>query len=743
SIQLEPDLDDAFINILIKMCYEEQNNDELQWEWFKKVTELGQPKILCKLAEYHYDIDDARTQNIVFDCFKKAAELGNTTAQYKLAYCYLYGIGTKKDSEQGLALFNKLAEQNINFYRFEAPEQIIEDYYLENKEPENLEQGLQWFKTKAEQGDNFACYLLAKVYFKSIKVKKNPILALQWLEKTSLDKISINDLLVGLDKTNINNLLVELAYYFETNNTESISSEKIIELYTKAALAGNANACIRLADYYRLGQYVEKNDALAFELYEAAYEMARIDLIIPYREGSDEYKREISIDVNHSIFGDKAELDDELPEYKKNWIPKYPIIEQLAALQLAHYYQEGKIVEQNIELAEQYQQLIDDEIMNPRYSASFPYKSFDEYEDSEKVEYLIFKGFIEPAREIMVEDWDVGHYCQYPKLKMKVREQTKELMKLNRELEKKNKQLELEIQEKQEALEREKTLHKQLQSKEKELEDMMSMFAHKFRSPLDAIIYNTSHENNPKLYIEAAQTMRGLLDIFSIISTDDKILTEKIKTDNQGNGRLMSVLNKTLDMILLHLLSKAGTEKIQQHYLRYAKAQGKVSESVTAKEWYNNYFELECALQNEWEQSFSQLLKQSASLEQRLNWIEEHFFKLEIIGFKRDDIQFKEYSITESFLTILLNEILVNVFKYYYSKTHQPVILEWSERDGNQVLICCNPSTRRERTTIKGSGKGHTFLSALARKIGSQFTKPKPQDDFVLEFSIPNKLLLS
>lgn len=285
--------------------------------------------------------------------------------------------------------------------------------------------------------------------------------------------------------------------------------------------------------------------------------------------------------------------------------------------------------------------------------------------------------------------------------------------------------------------------NQELEEKEREQEDMMSMFAHKFRSPLDAIIYNTSHENNPKLYAEAAQTMRGLLDIFSIISTDDKILTNKIKTDNQGNGRLITVLDKTLNMILLHLLSVSGAEKIQQHYLAYAKAHSKIDQSVSYKTWCDDYFELEQQLQTEWEQSFSALLNQYAPLEQRLNWIEQHFFKLELIGFERDDIQFKDYAITESFLIILINEILVNAFKYYSSETKRSVILQWIERDGYQVLSCHNPSIRHERTTIKGSGKGHIFLSALARKTGSQFTKPKPQDDFVLDFAIPNELLIS
>ncbi|HBA66198.1 MAG TPA: hypothetical protein DCZ48_08490 [Methylococcaceae bacterium] len=275
----------------------------------------------------------------------------------------------------------------------------------------------------------------------------------------------------------------------------------------------------------------------------------------------------------------------------------------------------------------------------------------------------------------------------------------------------------------------------------KELEDMMSMFAHKFRSPLDAIIYNTEHENQPKLYAQAAQTMRGLLDVFSIISTDETVLKDRLMQDMRGESGLMPVFDKTLNMILLHLLSASGAEKIQQHYLGFAKTQGLCDPQLSFKRWNEDHYELERQLQRDWEQSYAQLLNQSAPLEQRLAWLEDHFFTLELHGLDRANIQFKEYGVTESFLTILLNEILVNAFKYYSSADKRPVLLEWRERDGFQVLSCRNPSLRSERTLPKGSGKGHTFLSALARKTGSQFSKPKPQDDFVLEFGIADELL--
>lgn len=281
----------------------------------------------------------------------------------------------------------------------------------------------------------------------------------------------------------------------------------------------------------------------------------------------------------------------------------------------------------------------------------------------------------------------------------------------------------------------------ELEAKEKELEDMMSMFAHKFRSPLQAIVYNTKNEKDPNIYIEAAQTMSGLLDIFSIISTDDELLKKKLKDDMHGKGRLINVLNSTLKMALLHLLSDSAVDKIHQHYMFYAIQQGKVDNKVTTKIWYKDYDELESSLQSEWEKSFSHLISHPFNLDDQLKWIDEHFFKLEVSGFDRDDIQFKEYGATESFLVILLNEIILNAFKYYASDTKESVILKLVDNGDFQTIECHNPSTSNERTTPKGSGKGHTFLSALARKTNSHFIKPEYQDDFVIRFNILTQFL--
>jgi len=310
------------------------------------------------------------------------------------------------------------------------------------------------------------------------------------------------------------------------------------------------------------------------------------------------------------------------------------------------------------------------------------------------------------------------------------------LEEINRteELLNKKKELDKEVEEKE-------TINKSLLAKEKELEDMMSMFAHKFRSPLDTIIYNTNHENSPKIYIEASHTMRGLLDIFSLISTDSEVLIEKIKSDSQGNSDLTQLLSNSLNMILLHFLSVSGAEKIRQHYINYAKSHGLCDIDISSKIWNEECYELEEKLQGEWEQSFSNLIMQSATLEQRLSWIEQHFFKLELQGFDNSSIQFQKYSTTESFLTIILSELIVNAFKYYAADKQNIVSIKWIGANDHQSIICNNPSTRSSRSRLKGSKKGHTFLSSLSHKAGCEFTRPELKDNFSVTFKIPNQLL--
>jgi TPR repeat protein len=664
----------------------------LAFTWSKKAAEQGCAEAQHLVASF-YDKGIGIEQNnqLAFEWYKKAAEKGLADAQYQLALFYHKGTCGKQNDDLALKWFTSAAEQG-----YKQATLLLGFLYGLGKGVEQSDQlAFEWLKKSAEQGLADAKYHLAICYLAGKGIKKNDELALKWLNSASGQG----------HKKAIDLLCISAALYlFETKEVKQ-NKKLALEGLIKAAELGSTKAHLFLGMSYVLGKGVEQNGELAFVWFKNAAEKGLADaqywLALCYLDGIGIEK---NIECALEWF---VEANEQGHVKAKNFL-----VRGLEAELHRQYANSDNSLEFFGRANSEAVMEVTAESKNPKYFLT----TMVDFHNAKK-EYNLAEQYVEDYFENTV---DTEIYFKDTFLTN---------IKLSEQLDIKNQ----ELQEK----------NKQLQEAKNELEDMMSMFAHKFRSPLDAIIYNTTHENQVKLYTEAAQTMRGLLNIFSIISTDAEILKDKIKQDRQGSGRLATVFSKTLDMILLHLLSMSGTEKIQQHYLAYAKAYGQCDAQVSYKTWCEDYFELEQILQAEWEQSFALLLNQSATLEQRLAWLEQHFFKLELIGFERADIQFKEYGVTESLLTILLNEILVNAFKYYSSANMQPVVLEWTDRKGYQVLSCRNPSIRSERDIIKGSNKGHVFLSTLARKTGSAFTKPMRQDDFVVEFGIPDEFLIS
>jgi protease II len=147
--------------------------------------------------------------------------------------------------------------------------------------------------------------------------------------------------------------------------------------------------------------------------------------------------------------------------------------------------------------------------------------------------------------------------------------------------------LEQERKAKQE-LEKERKAKQELEKERKakqELENIMGMIAHKFRGSIQSLSYNVEHENQPNLSLESIQTMRGLLDIFSTISTREDTLREKLVQDKEGEGTVLAVLEKSLSLALADLLTVSNKNKILQHYLAYAKRNKGVEASVTPRQW--------------------------------------------------------------------------------------------------------------------------------------------------------------
>jgi len=274
-----------------------------------------------------------------------------------------------------------------------------------------------------------------------------------------------------------------------------------------------------------------------------------------------------------------------------------------------------------------------------------------------------------------------------------------------------------------------------------ELEDVMAMFAHKFRGPLQSIQYNAEHSNQKQITLQAVQTMAGLLRIFSTIATDAQQLRLKLQQDMQGEGTILTVLEKALLPVIKQVLTIDNAKKIRQHYLGYAKKTGQVPATTTRKQWVQDYFQLEEQLQAAWEESFSALLTEPR-LDKLVTWIEERFFPLEVTGFNNDTIHFERYGATESTLIIVMTEMLLNAVKYYSSKTNEPVKVDCQIDKEFAIIVCENPSSRDERRIDKGSQKGHKFLNIIAKNLQGHFPEPLPKNPYQLKWQIPMDLLV-
>lgn len=283
-------------------------------------------------------------------------------------------------------------------------------------------------------------------------------------------------------------------------------------------------------------------------------------------------------------------------------------------------------------------------------------------------------------------------------------------------------------------------LNKKLDSKSKELNNLVAMFAHNFLGTLQCIRSNAEHDNNPKIHLKTVKMMGGALTAFSIISADDDKLVEQLKQDNKGETNLLQCLANNLALAISQLLSKTNKDKIINLYLNYLQKTGQIQAETTGEDLRFNDDEWNKwdALQTQWDDEFNALFSEKVELNALKQWINTNFFAIEIIGFDKYPIHFKEYGITDSIFLVVLMETLVNALKYIDVKANKPLILTLGKENNAYQLSCENPS-RQE--SYRGTHKGMDFLQTIAKKLNGEFINKSTENNFKSTFIIPAELL--
>lgn len=282
------------------------------------------------------------------------------------------------------------------------------------------------------------------------------------------------------------------------------------------------------------------------------------------------------------------------------------------------------------------------------------------------------------------------------------------------------------------------------EEKRKATENLMAMFAHKFRGPVDSIIFNTQHKHDERIYLDAARTMTGLLEVFSIVSTESETLVDSMKSDVGGGGSPEKAILRSLKLALMQLLTQRTIKRMSRHYWQHALRHRLIPDSTSFKDWNSqpHLSILEKEIQEKLEMEVSALSIEHG-VEDIETWMRTNLMATEIRVSDARCIRFSEYGRKEALLITIMTELFVNAIKHRDPTSPHPLTIHWAEQEKAVVFKCTNPSNRESRSGLsRGSGRGHSFLKLLLEKMNGQFQADVYQELSSVYVEIPYDLLI-
>ena len=234
-------------------------------KWYRKAADQGFANAQYYLGfcyEHGRGVEINATEAVQW--YRKATEQGNAEAQNALAECYKKGIGVVQDDaesakwhRQAFESYHKAAEQGD----MESQYQLAVAYQHGEDVKHDSVEAVKWYRKAAEQGKVCAQSSLASCYDRGDGVTKNPLEAAKWYRKVA-EQGGEKGQMWFAEKAQM--WLAE--FYAKGEDTEQDYTEAV-KWYRKAAEQGDEKAQEALAECYRDGKGVPKDDGEAAKLY--------------------------------------------------------------------------------------------------------------------------------------------------------------------------------------------------------------------------------------------------------------------------------------------------------------------------------------------------------------------------------------------------------------------------------------------------------------------------------------------
>lgn len=205
-------------------------------EYYKKAANLGDSSAMSAVGDLYYNGQGVeKNYQIAIEWFKKAADLGNSYAHYSIGWQYQFGQGVNQDYQTAMEWYKKAADLG----NAKAMSKIGDLYYNAQGVGKDFQKAMKWYRLAADKGNTDAMCCIGKMYRYANGVQTDYQESRRWY-------------LLAADQGNTNAMIEVASSYLSPPQWRD--DQEAFNWYCLAAEKGNAEAMFSLGVFYEHGQ---------------------------------------------------------------------------------------------------------------------------------------------------------------------------------------------------------------------------------------------------------------------------------------------------------------------------------------------------------------------------------------------------------------------------------------------------------------------------------------------------------
>lgn len=282
--------------------------------------------------------------------------------QYRIGKMFCYGLGTEQDYEKAFEWFERSAKQKNKFAQFS----LANLYYYGSGVEKDLSQAFLWYQRSSSQGQPYAAYSIAQMYRYGEYVTKDNDTAQRYYKQALSGFLKIES-----DDMANDDLFYKLGQMFKFGLGTDSDVTKAIEYFRRSAEMNNKNGLFEYGKALLIGEHIPQDTDSALKILEKAVKLknsnAKRFLALEYISGEhleQDFEKGIALLTECADSGDV-----------------------IACYRLGKIYLESEIMPQNLDKAERYLLLAEDNEY-VQYALAKLYLQEEKYEIQKAVNYF-------------------------------------------------------------------------------------------------------------------------------------------------------------------------------------------------------------------------------------------------------------------------------------------------------------------------------------------------------------------